>query len=283
MSLQMTIQAVRVPISTPTLWPHTATNSYLIGNAEESVLVDAGYDHPSTRAELEKAVQEHGLARPSSIIFTHHHPDHVPGVRQLTDWQLAFYCHERDKRAISGALHPQDELRTLADEETIQVGGADIRILHTPGHTAGHLSLYIPSEKILIAGDNILSEGTTWIGPPDGNMRDYLRSLERLKQLDLEKLGPGHGTWVTDPYERIDFVITRRLHREEQIQQMLSEHGQLTAYDLTKYMYEGYIHPSVFGVAQKTTEAHLVKLMEDGAVVQQGSAYSLQSICEHNI
>ncbi len=87
------LKIIRVPIPTPTLWPHTTTNSYLIGNEQESILVDAGYDQEETRNELEKAIMENGLAKPKSIILTHSHRDHAPGVRQLRGWSSKVYCH----------------------------------------------------------------------------------------------------------------------------------------------------------------------------------------------
>lgn len=162
---------------------------------------------------------------------------------------------------------------TIDDSATITIAGVELQVIHGPGHTEGQLNLYIPSMKILIAGDNVVAEGTTWIGPPEGNMQAYLNTLHTLNQLNISKIGPGHGDWVHNPYEHIDFVIKRRLHREKQILAFLSEHGQLSSAELTKMIYEDSIHPSIFGVAQRTTEAHLIKLMEDKKVAKQNSHY----------
>lgn len=271
--LDSPIKVIRVPITTPTLWPHTTTNSYLIGNEQESILVDAGYDQQSTIKDLEKAIQENKLAQPKAIVLTHSHPDHAPGVRQLANWSPIVYCHENEKEAIAKAIDPVNNIMLLEDGDKLYISDVEIQVIHGPGHTDGQLNLYIPTLQTLIAGDNIVAEGTTWIGPPEGNMSDYLNTLHRLKQLHLTKIGPGHGDWVNNPYEQIDFVINRRLHREKQIQDLLHKHQRLSAADLTKMIYKDTIHPSVFGVAERTTEAHLIKLIEEGKVLKQEETY----------
>ncbi len=275
MSAKSKLKIVRVPIDTPTLWPHTTTNSYLIGNESESLLIDAGYDKEATRKHLEQALRKYDLAKPHAVLLTHSHLDHAPGVRQLADWSPICYCHPLEQEAIQKAIAPYDRIELLQDGDRLTIAGAEVQIIHGPGHTQGQLNLYIPSEQILIAGDNIVAEGTTWIGPPEGNMRDYLQTLERLKKLSLSKIGPGHGDWVRNPYEQIDFVIQRRLQREQQIQSFLREHGELTISQLTKMIYKNTIHPSVFGVAERTTEAHLIKLMDEGKVTKRNSRYAI--------
>ncbi len=271
------IKIIRVPISTPTLLPHTTTNCYLIGNEKESLLVDAGYDQQDTRIELERAIKENGLATPNSIILTHSHPDHAPGVRQLLDWSPIVYCHHHEGQATLAAISPWDNLSFLNDEDIIRIADEEITIIHAPGHTAGQLNLYVPSKQVLIAGDNIVAEGTSWIGPPDGDMTDYFQTLNRLKQLRLSKIGPGHGKWVLNPYDHIEFVLNRRLYRENQIISLLKKHKQLTAVNLTHMIYDKLPHPSVFEVAKRTTEAHLIKLMKEGSVSLHDSFYSIKS------
>lgn len=271
------LKVIRIPISTPTLLPHTTTNCYLIGTENESILVDAGYDRHHTKIDLEKAIKENKLALPKKILLTHYHPDHAPGVLQLQDWKAEIYCHPLEKEGTLEAIFPLKELFFLQDGDRIVIDDIEIVILHAPGHTAGHLSLYIPSLKMLISGDNIVAEGTSWIGPPDGDMADYLQTLNRFKQFELDKIGPGHGDWIINPYEHIDFVINRRLMREVQIRTLLEEHQPLTSAALTNLIYQNSIHSSVFEVARRTTEAHLHKLIKEGYVLQQASLYSLIS------
>jgi endoribonuclease LACTB2 len=266
---------IRVPIPTPTLLPHTTTNGYIIGNERESILIDAGYDQPETRKELDQAIQKHGMAVPHAIILTHSHPDHAPGVRQLFDWNPVVYCHQNEEQPIISAISPWDKVSFLNDGDLLQIAGEEIQVIHAPGHTSGGLNLYIPSLEILLSGDNIVAEGTSWIGPPDGDMSDYFQTLNRLKQLKLKKIGPGHGGWIDQPYDHIEFVIQRRLLRESQIVSLLKEHEELTAVQLTNMIYQELPHPSVFEVARRTTEAHLIKLIKEGSVIQQESMYQL--------
>lgn len=271
------LKIVRVPIPSPTLWPHQTTNCYLIGNEKESILIDAGYNQIETKTELEKFLLLTGLAQPKAIILTHHHPDHAPGMKQLIHWDPSIYCHSLEFEEIKSIISPKNNITTLSDQETLAVDHKTIIILHTPGHTKGHISIYVPSHKTLIAGDNLVAEGTSWIGPPDGDMSDYLQSLCILKKLDISRVGPGHGEWITKPYEHIDFVINRRLQREAQIQDLLKRNGDMSSKKLTELIYQDSIHPSVFEVAKRTTEAHLIKLVKDGIVVQKENNYSLKS------
>jgi endoribonuclease LACTB2 len=270
------LKIIRVPIPTPTLLPHTTTNGYIIGNEHESILIDAGYDQPETRTQLEQALMKNDLAVPHAIILTHYHPDHAPGVLRLLDWNPVIYCHQAEEQATLSAISPVDKVSFLNDGDVVKVAGEEIQVIHAPGHTAGHLNLYIPSLEILLSGDNIVAEGTSWIGPPDGDMSDYLQTLDRLKELKLKRIGPGHGGWIEHPYEHIEFVIQRRLLREKQILSLLKEHQRLSAADLTNMIYQELPHPSVFEVARRTTEAHLIKLIKEELVDQQESIYLLK-------
>ncbi len=272
------LKIIRVPISTPTLLPHTTTNCYLIGNNLESILVDAGYDQSVTKVDLLRAISENGLAIPKEILLTHSHPDHAPGVLQLVDWNPIVYCHQLENEGIRAAIGNWNRLSFLNDGDSIQIADDEILIIHAPGHTAGQLNVYIPSQQILLAGDNIVAEGTSWIGPPDGDMSDYMETLQRLKQLKLSKIGPGHGEWVKNPYEHIEFVLNRRLFRENQIKTLLRNHKSLNVLNLTNMIYDNLPHPNVFEVAKRTTEAHLIKLMTEGIVTCNDSYYSLKSL-----
>lgn len=271
------LKLIRVPISTPTLLPHTTTNCYLIGNEQESILVDAGFDLPETKIDLERAIRENSLAIPKSIILTHSHPDHAPGVRQLNGWNPVVYCHPLEKQTTLEAISPWNKLSFLNDGDIIEMGGEEIIILHAPGHSSGQLNLYIPSRQVLLAGDNIVAEGTSWIGPPDGDMSDYFQTLLRLKEFDISRIGPGHGDWVVNPYEHIEFVLNRRQYRENQIRSFLKDHGKLTAENLTNMIYDQLPHPSVLEFAIRTTEAHLLKLMKEGTVTREDSFYILKN------
>ena len=267
------IQIIRIPVPSPTLWPHATTNCYLIGNKKTCILIDAGYNQLETKEVIESVLQTHDLAKPEKIILTHHHHDHALGVEQLKDWHAKIYCHQDEYTAITKLLPNNNNLHTLGEEDLLIVDTLLIEIIHAPGHTAGQLNFYIPTEELLIAGDNILGKGTTWIGHPDGDMSDYFQTLNRLKKLQLKRIGPGHGDWVENPYEQINFVLERRIARENQIVSLLTEQGELTSEELTKKIYENNIHPSIFEVAKRTVEAHLIKLMKEQMVLKNDILY----------
>nr|WP_285866722.1 hypothetical protein [Mesobacillus maritimus] len=95
--------------------------------------------------------------------------------------------------------------------------------------------------------------------------------------MEIKTIGPGHGQWVENPQKQISFVLERRLFREKQIQKLLFEFKQLTVSELTKHIYQDHIHPSVFEVAKRTTEAHLCKLIKDGEVQVHDDYYMIKS------
>lgn len=269
------VKIFRVPIPTPTLWPHSTTNSYLIGDENESILIDAGYDQKETKWVLEQSLQEFNLAIPKRILLTHAHSDHAPGVMQLADWDASVYCHPLEKEEVLKCIPTLDTLHFLEDNSRLTIGHTEINILHSPGHTAGQLNFYIPSQQILLAGDNLIENGTSWIGTPDGDISQYLQSLNRLKSLQITKVGPGHGDWIINPYEHLEFVYNRRLQRETEIIKLLKEIGPLSSKEITTRIYQNHVHPSILNVAERTTEAHLIKLSNEGITVKDGQAYKL--------
>src|SRR6185436_13453279 len=109
----------------------------------------------------------------------------------------------------------------IEDGEFLTLNGEppiNLRALHTPGHARGHLCFHDADRGALLTGDNIVGVGSVLIDPPEGNMRDYLHSLERMRALpNLSVLFGGHGPAVAAPYRKIDEYISHRLERERNI------------------------------------------------------------------
>lgn len=170
------------------------TNTYVVGSGR-TVVIDpavANGDYLDSVIEIAGEV--------AAIVITHRHSDHTGGVNALVQRTGApVYAFGDDP--VDGI-----QVQALAEGDEISAGGASLRALHTPGHASDHLSFELIGTKSLFAGDNILGEGTAVIAPPDGNMRDYLFSLYRLRGLELERIYPGHfkaldgGTAVIDEY-----------------------------------------------------------------------------------
>lgn len=265
----------RLPVTTPTLYPAVTTNVYLIVNQGEAVLVDAGYDEPAASESILAYIQSLGEIKVKAIVLTHYHKDHSPGAKRLLEKvHCRVFCHPLETEAIEKQIHPYRITSTLEEGDTLQVGDLSLQILHAPGHTRGHLNIWIEQERLLLTGDNIVGEGTTWIGPPDGNLTDYLATLRRLQHLDPAMIAPGHGEMIRNPKEKIQFFIQRRLERELQIKGLLADQPR-TVSELVDLIYQGQVHPSVMWVAERTVVGHLEKLLVEQIIRQNGQQYQL--------
>jgi glyoxylase-like metal-dependent hydrolase (beta-lactamase superfamily II) len=187
------------------------TNSWLLvePGADEAVLVDPGPDDPGHREALVAAAARHG-ALISRIVLTHGHADHAAGARGL---------HERTGAPVH-ALDARHRLGSegLADGDVIVVGGLELRVVGTPGHTRDSLSLLLVADGALLTGDTVLGRGTAVIAHPDGDLGDYLDTLDRLagivdSGLAAHWLLPGHGPALDQPAQRLAAYRAHRIER----------------------------------------------------------------------
>jgi len=245
----------RIVCDNPSFMTGPGTNTYLIG-IDEIAVIDPG---PDDAGHLD-AIAGCGGDRIRWILLTHTHLDHSPGAKGLRDRTgaelLAF--DERDGIALDG---------TLRDGDVIEATEYHLQVVHTPGHASNHLCFLLPEERTLFSGDHIMQGSTVVISPPDGDMRTYLASLERLKQIRprLRTIAPGHGHLIEDPSAVIDGYIAHRLEREQQVLSTLQAEGTASIPDLVTKIYTDVpveLHP----VAERSVWAHLRKLAEDGLV-----------------
>jgi endoribonuclease LACTB2 len=256
----------RLAVRSPTLFPATTTNVYVISHQGEAILIDAGYEQEDSTKEIIGYMESIGRPQVKAIILTHYHRDHSPGAKALSaHFQCHIWAHAQEVENIHREISPYKVEKALTEGERIEIGGLPIFVLHTPGHTKGHISLWLEEEKILFVGDNAAGEGSVWIGPPDGDLTLYLQSLQRLKSFRAERLAPGHGQMIHDPDACIDFLITRRLERESQILELLQT-SPLSVSHLVDLIYKDQIHPSVRWAAERTIEGHLMKLLNEKRV-----------------
>ena len=138
-----------------------------------------------------------------------------------------------------------------------------LRALHTPGHARGHLCFHDERTGALISGDNVVGFGSVLIDPPEGDMRAYLASLKRMRELpNLSVLFGGHGPAVANPYKKIDEYISHRLEREELILAAVRE-GATTLKEIVARVYFD-VSPKAHAMAERAVVAHLEKLEADG-------------------
>ncbi|MDQ2920095.1 MAG: MBL fold metallo-hydrolase [Acidobacteriota bacterium] len=258
------------PVRTPTKPPATHTNCYLIYTSQVVMVIDPGSPYEDEQQALAAAVDAllAGGRKLGAIVLTHLHPDHVGGVDALrahlkTPVKVA--AHSFTAEALQQNIRvdtwlDDNDVLTLEGEPTVA-----LRVLHTPGHTRGHICLHELRTGTLISGDNIVGLGSVLIDPPEGNMHDYFRSLHRMRAIpNLSVIFGGHGPAIANPYAKIDEYISHRQEREQNILQAVRE-GAATAKEIVARVYSD-VSPKAHAMAERAVLAHLEKLVEDRLV-----------------
>jgi glyoxylase-like metal-dependent hydrolase (beta-lactamase superfamily II) len=208
------------------------TNTYVVGR-DPAVVIDPGPDDAGHIEAIREVVEGRGGI--GTVLLTHSHSDHAGGVEAL-------------------GLEPARP----ADGENV----AGLRALATPGHAADHFCFLL--DRACFTGDLILGEGSTIVGPREmgGSLVDYMRSLEKLRALDLTTLYPGHGPEVTDPEAKIAEYIEHRMMRERRLVAAL-ERGERSKAALLAEVWDD-VPEQLRGAAAIAMQAHLEKLEDEG-------------------
>jgi len=257
------------PVRTPTRPPATHTCCYIVHNSKEMLIFDPGSPYEDEQQALAECVDEmiSEGRQVREIIMTHLHPDHVGGVNALKSHlggKVPVGAHAQTAAALEDIrvdhLIEDNEVITLEGEPQLR-----LRALHTPGHALGHLCFHDDARGVLMTGDNIVGVGSVLIDPPQGNMRDYLQSLERMRSLPgLSILLGGHGPAVATPYQKIDEYISHRLEREQNILAAVRA-GATTPKEIVEKVYTD-VSPKAYAMAERAVVAHLERLQEDGLI-----------------
>lgn len=256
----------------PSMFTGPGTNTYLVGTGRHPILLDTGQGVEAYFPILERARHE---LRPSdgfhSIVLTHAHIDHIGGIARLL-------ADHGDGPVLKMPWPGQDpagvSLTAIGDGDVVETEGASLRAIWTPGHARDHLCYYLEEEKALFTGDVVLGAGTTVI-PTDGDLGDYLDSLRRLRQLEVEVIYPAHGPAVRRPHEKIDEYLAHRQLRENQILAGLRD-GAISARGLVKRIYTD-VPEMLHAAAEMSVTAHLRKLEKDGVAARDGDLWHLCS------
>jgi glyoxylase-like metal-dependent hydrolase (beta-lactamase superfamily II) len=244
------------------------------------LVVDPGSPYEDERqtlaAEIDKLMSSGRIF--NQMVLTHVHPDHVAGVNHLRahleqTWPAATVTVAAHRLTAAGLPDDVRVDRFIEDDDVIELSGEpkiSLRAMHTPGHARGHLCFHEARTGTLLTGDNILGLGSVLIDPPEGHMRDYLSSLERMRSLPgLSVLFPGHGPAIGNAYRKIDEYINHRLEREQLILEAVQD-GATTPREIVGRAYTD-VSPKAHAMAERAVLAHLEKLIEDGRVVSNAS------------
>jgi glyoxylase-like metal-dependent hydrolase (beta-lactamase superfamily II) len=243
------------------------TNQYVVGK-DAGLVIDVALSAVSNMDGIIEQAEAMGVKKIEKILLTHIHSDHCAGALALRKRCGAKLGIHRSRKGYLGGEDFQYD-----DNDRISFGGGELHVLHTPGHESGHCCFYESDDKVLFSGDNILGYGTAVIHPPDGNMTDYMQTLERLLGFDISLILPGHGPLVGKPEAKIREYIKHRIEREQQVLAALRA-GRGTIGDITQMIYLD-VSSALQRVAEFSVQAHLEKLMREGRVKREGSRYLL--------
>jgi glyoxylase-like metal-dependent hydrolase (beta-lactamase superfamily II) len=247
------------------------TNTYLLGDREVAVL-DPGPDDPEQLQSILAAA-----AQVRWVLVTHTHRDHSPLASELaraTGARLIGLPPPTDGRQDE-SFHPE---QSPLDGERMRFGEIALTAIHTPGHASNCVCYHLESERLLFTGDHVLEGVSPVILAPDGDMAQYLRSLDKLEAYDFEHIAPGHGGLIGRGKRVIQLLHAHRLAREAKVLRCLERRaatGTAATLDgLTSDVYDD-VPAERHGWAKLTLVAHLIKLEREGRVVEHGGQWRI--------
>lgn len=252
----------RVIAKNPNAFTFRGTGTYIIGKGKVAV-VDPG---PLLEDHINCLVQALQGETVTHILITHTHNDHSPAAKPFKEITGArtygFGPHGSGKADIpleGGADRDFIPDVEVSHGQILEGEGWTIECVHTPGHTSNHICYQLVEEKALFSGDHVMGWSTSVIGPPDGDMTDYMNSLELLLDRDDQIYWPTHGTSIDDPKPFVQSFIDHRLEREEQILDCLKR-GITKIEDMVPVMYVG-TDKQLYGAAARSVLAAIYRLI----------------------
>ena len=257
----------RIVAPNPGLMTGPGTNTYLVGSGLLA-LVDPGPEDEAHLRTLCDAVGD----RLRWILVTHSHIDHSPlavSLQKETGAQVVGFGPAPRTGPGPTGIDPHDQAFApdvlLTDGERIDAGDFAIEAVYTPGHASNHLCFELTGTGLLFSGDHVMQGSTVVIAPPDGDMSQYLESIEKVKARRPRRIAPGHGDVIEDPAAVLDDYLRHRWEREAQVLTGLKDAGAqgIKAEELVAVIYKDVpkeLHP----VARYSVWAHLRKLAAEG-------------------
>jgi glyoxylase-like metal-dependent hydrolase (beta-lactamase superfamily II) len=260
---------MRLTAPNPGVMTGPGTNSYLVGDPLTGyICIDPG---PGDEQHLRTLWQAAG-GNIRAIVCTHSHPDHSPGAKPLQalcDSAPPILGLASLPTARAASEFTPD--RALAHGERLVLGQGEhahtLRALHTPGHAANHVCFVLEEDGLLLSGDHILNGSTTVVDPPDGNMNDYLDSLDLLadacQQWGIRHILPAHGYVLGDAPGAIARLKAHRLQREAKVLKVMQAQPHGSMDDWVKLAYDD-VDPRIWPVAKRSLLAHVERIQSLG-------------------
>lgn len=267
----------RVLARNPSAFTFTGTQSYIVGSGPDVAVIDPGPDEPEHLAALVDAI---GMANVVAICCTHTHRDHSPAAAPLAAMTGApivgcapLTLDDEGPRADAAfdAFYRPD--RVLSDGERITGTGWTLEAVTTPGHTSNHVCFALPESGALFTGDHVMGWSTSVVSPPDGDMTDYMASLQKLQEREDRVYYPAHGPAVDKPRQLVRGMMGHRRSREKQILRQIGE-GRTRITEMVPLMYKG-VDELLWPAAGRSVHAHLIDLARRGLVAQAGDVWAL--------
>jgi len=274
--IQLEPLVTRVLAPNPSPYTFGGTQTYIVGGSDLAV-IDPGPDDPDHIDALLRTIAGRPVV---AILITHHHRDHSPGSRPLAAATGApivgadpHHIASDDGRADAAFDTDYAPARVLAEGDEVAGNGWTLRALATPGHTSNHLAYALSESGALFSGDHVMGWATSVISPPDGDMSQYMASLDKLLGRDDRVYYPGHGEAVDSPQRLVRGMLGHRKQREGQILRLLRT-APLTLSAMTARMYVG-LDPRLVPAAERSVLAHLFDLRARGLVNEEGDAWRI--------
>jgi glyoxylase-like metal-dependent hydrolase (beta-lactamase superfamily II) len=267
----------RVLAGNPSAFTFTGTQRYIVGEGREVAVIDPGPDEDDHVAALIAAV---GDAQVSAIVCTHTPHDHSPAAAPLAKATGApiigcasFSLKDDGPRSDAGFDPGYKPDRVLEEGDALSGPGWTLRALWTPGHTSNHLCYALEESGALFTGDHVMGWSTSVVSPPDGDMTQYMASLQKLHGREDRVYYPAHGPAVDKPRQLVRGMIGHRRSRENQIVKLLGQ-SIGTIEDMVPLMYKG-VDRQLWPAAGRSVLAHLVDLENKGRAERDGEVWKL--------
>lgn len=252
-------------------------NVFFIVQSGRAMLIDSGMaEHPDP---IVRAWEELGRPQMEAIVLTHGHPDHASGAAELKRrWQTRVIAHREEKPVLS-QFAPDLRPDVFLDEgDALNTPLGSWQTLCLPGHTPGQLNFYDPERRLLISGDNVLTDSTTLIAGPHSDLDRYFDSLERLLRLPVQILVPGHGPIMDqNGWRRILTVWKIRIRRDGELLGLIAS-GVTELDRMAEQMYgPDRSHPRHI-LGKEMIRGHLDHLAREGLIVASGDSWRLGEV-----